>query len=158
MTTLEMMFSSAPETLLGKAAPEFRVELLDGNTMELSKLLDGRPALITFWGLACGPCRQEAPWLTRYHKQYVDRGFLILAVNAYDDSRDDVQQYVDSKKLEHAISLGGSDIADVYQVSAYPTSFWINRSGEVIDYDIGFSNPDRIERKLLQLIGESPSL
>ncbi len=60
----------APETLVGLDAPYFELDLLNGDQINLHDFIHGRPALITFWGLACAPCRQEAPALTELFKAY----------------------------------------------------------------------------------------
>lgn len=67
----------APETLVGTEAPNFKLARLNGDQLELHDFIHGRPALITFWGLACVPCRQEAPSLTELHKTYGKHSRLL---------------------------------------------------------------------------------
>jgi thiol-disulfide isomerase/thioredoxin len=136
----------APESLLGKSPPDFTLDALDGQKINLRDAIDGRVALITFWGVACGPCRQEAPHLTALFKRYRDGGFTLLAVNAYDESRDTVAEYVRKESLAHPIALMGRDVArEKYSVAAYPTAFWINHQGRIIDYAIGFDPGDEAQ-------------
>ena len=42
----------------GDVAPDFSVEMLDGNNVTLSTL-QGKPTLLIFWATWCPPCREE---------------------------------------------------------------------------------------------------
>ncbi|OYP33953.1 TlpA family protein disulfide reductase [Rhodopirellula sp. MGV] len=142
----------APELLVGKEAPSFNLPTLDGGQLDLHEFRAGRPALVTFWGLACGPCRIEAPHLTQLHQRH-GQDFAIVAVNGYDDDRDSVAKYVANDELSHPIVLNGGSTADEsYHVGAYPTTFWLDRDGTVIEYEVGFTSAKRLENHVLRLM------
>lgn len=143
----------APDLLVGEAAPDFTLQRLGGGDIKLQQFIKGRPALITFWGLACGPCRVEAPHLSKLYQRYGQQGFEVIAVNAYDDSVEDVAQYVADEKLTYPIALQGGSVAkEQYKVGAHPTTFWIDSDGKVVDYDIGFTNAQRVERQIQKML------
>jgi len=143
----------APEKLIGQAAPDFALNSLQDETLKLSEFRGGKPALITFWGVACGPCCQEAPHLTRMHAEYGDR-LAIVAVNGYDETRETVAAYAKQAALGHPIVLGGSDVANKkYFVGAYPTTYWVSADGVVQDYDVGFESAEVLEERIKQLLG-----
>jgi thiol-disulfide isomerase/thioredoxin len=153
----------APETLLRKPAPDFSLESLDGRTIHLQDHIRGKAALVTFWGVACGPCRVEAPHLSALYEKYQGTGFTLLAVNAYDETMETVAEYVKKQSLVHPIGLQGREVArQKYSVGAYPTTFWIDREGFVIDYTIGFDPGDEahlaatVQRLLKPTSPESP--
>ena len=51
-----------------------------------------------------------------------------------------MQQFVESRNLTHPIVLQGRDIArDNYLVHGYPTSYWIDRDGKIVDKEVGFA-------------------
>lgn len=142
----------APETLVGAKAPSFELGRLNGDGLDLHEFIAGRPALITFWGLACGPCRLEAPHLTALHEQH-GQEFSIIAVNAYNDDREAVAKYVEKEKLTHPIVLQGKTVSnDLYRVGAYPTTFWIDQTGTVVDYEVGFRSVKRLEDSVERLL------
>ncbi len=144
--------TGAPEELVGKIAPNFQLPGLNGEPMDLHEFIQERPALITFWGLACGPCRLEAPHLSALHEKY-GKDFSIVAINAYGDDAASVTKYVQDESLKHPMVLDGKEVAkELYHVGAYPTTFWVNHHGEVIDYEIGFTSAERLERKVQELL------
>ena len=107
--------------------------------------------------MACGPCCLEAPHLTKLNSKFADRGFRVLAVNGYDESREVVGKYVAKAELTHPIALKGGQVSrEVYDVGAYPTTFWIDQSGKVVGYVVGFQSAEMLEQRVLQLLGEEP--
>ncbi len=144
--------NGAPERLVGKPAPNFTLETLQGEDLELRSFIQDRPALVTFWGVACGPCRREAPHLTRMHEKY-GSDLAIVAVNGYDESREKVSAFAEEKELQHVIVLDGRTVAkDLYRVGAYPTTFWINRDGIVEDYEVDFDTSAALERRVTAML------
>ncbi len=145
----------SPETLIGKRPPPFTLDDLSGEPISIAEHIRNRAALITFWGLACGPCRFEAPHLSAAFQEYSDRGFTVIAVNAYDDAEKAVAEYVQKEQLRHPIVLNGSQVArEKYGVGAYPTSFWVDRQGKIVDYVIGYDPGDEIQivKRIEQLL------
>lgn len=142
----------APEKLVGQKAPDFKLQTIDGEELALGAHLNGRPALVTFWGVACGPCCLEAPHLTALHEKH-GADFAVLAVNAYNESQEKVSQFVEQTKLSHPIVLQGGDVArEQYHVAAYPTTFWINREGVVEDYEIDFDSAEHLEARVQAML------
>lgn len=72
----------------------------------------------------------------------------MLAVNGYDESAEQVKRFVDKKKLTHPIVLmGGKTASESYGVRGYPTSFWLDREGKVVSFDVGFGEGGQKELK-----------
>lgn len=102
----------------------------------------------------------EAPHLTSLYEKYRSKGFTVLAVNAYDESRETVDAFVKSRKLTHPILLMGGDVAsEKFLVQAYPTAYWIGRDGKIIERTVGFGEggEKKLEAKLLALLRKSPT-
>jgi len=149
--------SGAPESLLGKPAPDFTLRGLDGKDLNLHEAIRGKVALVTFWGVACGPCQQEAPHLTKLYEQHRNQGFTIIAVNGYDETPDKVARYIEQARLTHPVVLMGRNVArEQYAVGAYPTSYWIDHHGKVVDYTVDFDAGDEvlIAAKLRMLLNQ----
>ena len=60
-------------------------------------------------------------------------------MNGWNESKEKLQKFVDKEKLEQKILLMGGNIADKdYRVTNYPTTFWINHEGRIVDREVGF--------------------
>jgi len=55
--------------LVGQTAPDFTLESMDGAKIRLVDAVRNKVALVTFWGVACGPCRQETPHLSALYEK-----------------------------------------------------------------------------------------
>ena len=79
----------------------------------------------------------------------------MLAVNGYNETAEVVKRFVSEKKLTHPIVLMGRDVGrDQYGVEGYPTSFWVDREGRVVERLMGFGagGEKALEAKLLDLL------
>jgi peroxiredoxin len=155
--------SVSPEDLLGKPAPDFTLDALDGGQIQFHKMRRGRVALVAFWGVACGACCVEAPYLTRLAKQFGEQDLFVVAVNGYDEPRDTVAKFVKEKGLTHSIAMMGSKVAkEKYTVASYPVTFLVDRQGTVVDYHLGWDSGDEkilsdsISRVLAKLAESHP--
>ena len=143
----------SPELRVGEKAPNFQATDLNGQSVEFTSFRNARPTLLTFWGVACGPCRAEAPHLTRLHEKYSD-DFAILAVSDYKESRDKVLKYVEKEKLTHRIVLPKGKVSQKYGVASHPTTFWIDKDGVVRDFVIGFHSSEDLEKRIQDMLTE----
>ncbi len=50
---------------------------LNGNTIDLSKL-SGKPLIINFWGIWCGPCREELPNFEKVKEGYGEKVNFVM--------------------------------------------------------------------------------
>ena len=132
----------APENLLGKHAPDFTLESLSGGPIHLHELIRGRVAVIAFWGVGCGACRVEAPYLSALYDRYRDKGLVVLGVDGYDESKEVVERFVRAKRLTHHIALQGEKVAADYTVHSYPVTYLIDHTGVLVDYHLDFEPGD----------------
>ena len=149
--------SVSPEGLLGKRAPDFTLDGLAGGPIHLGDMIRGRVAVITFWGVACSPCRAEAPHLTALYNQYKDRGLAIVAVNGYDESKEEVERFARANGLTHPIALMGKKVGEEkYTVTSYPVTFLVDHRGAIVDYHLDFERGDEkvLAKAIARLLAE----
>jgi thiol-disulfide isomerase/thioredoxin len=148
---------SSSEQLQGPAqsspAPDFQLETLDGKSIKLADLR-GRPVLINFWATWCGPCQQEMPLIEQYYQKY-QPNLVVLAVNS-DEPKTDVQAFVTNLNLTFPVLLDPDyKIEDLYRVRAFPTTFFVDKSGTIRYQQIGVLSEGQLVQYLAQLgVGE----
>jgi len=113
---------------VGEAAPEFRMQLVDGRHIDIQDL-QGRPVMINFWATWCPPCRREMPDSLAASEDNSD--LIVLAVNVQEELKV-VGPFVDDFGITMPVILDGDgDLRNAYGVSGMPTSIFIDRDGNV---------------------------
>ena len=125
--------AGAQRVKLGARAPEIDLPKLAGGRVQLSKLR-GRPAIVSFWGTWCAPCREEFPELVRAYREHGPAGLYVLGVNGRDQElrTKDVQRFVDEFSVPFDIALDQRGRArKSFLVLGLPTTVFIDSSGVV---------------------------
>jgi peroxiredoxin len=138
----------AAETLIGKAAPDFSLQDLDGRTVDLSALR-GKPVLLDFWATWCGYCREALPFIELLHRDMKDKVAVIGIDNEDSELARDFLQ-------AHGYSLPSlvdrkDEAVNGYHVIGWPTTVLINRDGKIVYYAQDFT-PEKLH-DALQSIG-----
>lgn len=119
------------------SAPDFTLRDLRGNTVRLQDFR-GKVVFLNFWATWCPPCRLEMPTMEELHKEFSDRGLVVLAVN-FRESQDDVRSFVKQHGLTFTTLLDEQEMAfGLYRAWSLPTTYLINKNGEVVGKVIGY--------------------
>lgn len=98
-------------------------------------------------------CRAEAPHLSQLQKRYEKEGLTVLAVNADRDSLKRLKAFAEEEKLTHSILVEGAGVAfKDYSCRAFPTQYWIDRSGKLVGREYGYENYGKLESKAKALL------
>jgi thiol-disulfide isomerase/thioredoxin len=138
-------------------AVDFDLPALDGGRVRLSNL-KGRVVLLNFWATWCPPCRAEMPAMDRLYRDLEPKGFTILAVD-YKEPLDAVRTYITELGLSFPILLDtAGDVGDsLYPTTALPTTYIIDRRGQVVARKIGFVEWDGAQaRSLIEALLAQP--
>ena len=119
-----------------KRAEDFAVALLRGEPLRLSEQR-GKPVMINFWATWCAPCREEMPAMERLYRRHHDHGFVLLAVSVDTDAAL-VRPFLEQHKLTFPVALDSNmSLANAYGVRALPSSFLIDRDGNLAALALG---------------------
>jgi peroxiredoxin len=138
--------------LVGKPAPDFALRDMAGREVKLSDYR-GKTVLLVFWGVGCRLCKTEAPHLTDLYEKYKDAGLVVLAVECFDNNREDIAAYMRENKLRHPVLLSGSKVAGPkYSIGGLPRAFWIDTRGVITARASHLEDREKLESKIRELI------
>lgn len=147
-----------PAPRQGFSAPDFTLQTLDGETVRLSDLR-GQPLLINLWASWCPPCKAEMPAFENVYREYKDKGFQILAINATNqDNLNNAINFVQEYKLTFPILLDtNGEVSRQYHLNSLPTSFFVDRNGVIQQVVVGGPMSEALLRiRIEQLLQERP--
>ena len=136
-------------------APSFELPKLDGNLLKSSDL-EGKVVIVDFWATWCPPCRQMIPELKKVHNKYKNSNFEIVAISLDEGGAEAVKKFVSDSDIDYTVLLGDRDVTKKFgQINAIPTSFIIDKQGNIRDKHIGFRNAEDMENIVKALLSES---
>jgi len=137
-------------------APASSFVLLDGST-KTSADLDGKVTLVNFWATSCTTCIAEMPKIVATHEQYQGRGYRTMAVAVDYDPPSYVVNFAQTRRLpfDVAIDNTGKLARDWGNVRLTPTSFLINKRGEIVKRFVGEPDFAALHRLIEQLLAET---
>ncbi len=116
--------------LVGKPAPDFTLNLLDGKKFHLTDA-KGKVVILDFWATWCGPCLQAMPQVERVAHEFEDQGVQLVAVNLQEEPKA-ISSMLERHKLKVTVALDSNGaIAEKYAATAIPQTVIINREGTV---------------------------
>ena len=127
---------------VGKTAPDFAMEMLDGGTKQLSDFR-GKPVFLNFWATWCGPCINEMPDLQKAHEDYGDK-ITFLGINCAED-KSVVEKFLkDNYSYTQALDTK-SEIGKLYQIQAIPLSLVLDSDGVIMSTTLGSLSAEEID-------------
>lgn len=139
-----------------RPAPAFSLSSLQRQTVTEASLR-GKVTLINFWFPSCPGCVTEMPKLIQMSKDYQGKDFQIIAISI--PNRSDplpvVEAYARTHQLPFTVlyDAQGKTQQD-YRVIAAPTSFLVNRQGQVVKNFVGEPDFTEVYRLTDQLLAE----
>jgi thiol-disulfide isomerase/thioredoxin len=139
---LSQQFRASVEWV-GKVAPDFELDLLDGQRFRLADHIGREVIVLNFFATWCGPCRGEMPELSRIAEQSHGKPFVMLGIDA-EEKHDLVATFVRDMKLKFPVGIDDSGkIIKRVGVSGYPTTIVVGPDGKIELYQSGaISNAD----------------
>lgn len=132
-------------------APNLTLTSIKNQKLSINALRN-KVVLVNFWATSCSGCIKEIPKLIKLHQQFTQRGFEIIAVAMQYDPPNFVVNFTQENALPFFVTLDSNgEIAQAFdQVTLTPTSFLLNKRGQIIQKWIG--EPDI--KQLHELITE----
>jgi peroxiredoxin len=116
-------------TLQNVPAPAFSTLDLDGVNRSLSEQ-KGKVVLVTVWATWCGYCRAEMPELDQLYREYKDQGLMVFGLS--DEDAPTQRKCLEKIPVNYPLLTYKGQIPAIYrQVAVYPTTFLIDRRGQL---------------------------
>lgn len=137
---LSVFLLSAPALgkQLGKA-PGFSLKSLKAlqDSEIKSSSLEGKIVLLNFFTTTCEICRAEFPALIAVNDKYSNREDVQVVGIAIDPMVEPVQSLVNIVGMNYTVLLGKLQTLSDWKVRGFPTSFLINKQGDIYKQYIG---------------------
>ena len=139
-----------------ETAPAFSYVLLDGAKAD-STQWQGKVMLVNFWATSCTTCVAEMPEIVATHEKYKARGYDTLAVAMSYDPPAYVANFAASRKLPFGVAIDNTGaIAQKFgDIRLTPTTFLINKRGEIVKRYVGAPDFAALHGLVEQLLAES---
>ena len=123
-----------------------------GKKVSFADFSKGNVVLINFWATWCGPCKRELPDLVALRDEYKDKNIKILGISV--DRDGDVLNLVHTfavkANLAYPIVIDNGDLEQAFGgIRGIPTSFFVNRKGEIVKKMIGLQTRETFQAELL---------
>lgn len=135
--------TTEPEPIM---VPDFTVLDWDGNEVKFSDYV-GKPIVLNFWAHWCGPCQMEMPeFNAAYERLGGEVTFLMVHEGAaVDDGKDKVTEGGYTFPVVFDVD---SSAGNLYGITAFPTTFFIDKDGYLKAYYMGAMDADLLQQGL----------
>lgn len=128
---------------LNKKLPDFKLKDLNGNEFSSSRLI-GKPTLINYWAIYCGPCVAEFPQLDELKVKYgAKMNFIAIAENTCTEG--ELNKFLEKHPFSFYILQNGEEYKKTLKIGAIPRNIFIDKNG-IIRY-IQANYPYEIDQK-----------
>ena len=125
-------------------AVDFSLKDQYGNTHTLSDY-KGKTIFLNFWATWCPPCRAEMPDIQKLYENYSQEGddaLIVLGVVApelgQETTIEGITDFLEENKFTYPVLMDTEmELFQAYGISSYPTTFMIDRDGNVYGYISG---------------------
>ena len=136
-------------------APESSFVLLDGSKLG-SAQLQGKVTLVNFWATSCTTCVAEMPELVATYNKYKSKGYDTLAIAMSYDPPAYVVNFTESRQLPFKVAIDntGANAKAWGDVKLTPTSYLLNKRGEIVKRYVGAPDFAELHRLIDKLLAE----
>ncbi|MFC7418863.1 TlpA disulfide reductase family protein [Iodobacter arcticus] len=139
-----------------KQAPDIKLTSIEGKNLNPSALKN-QIILVNFWATSCTGCIQEMPELIKLQEKYKNNNYKTIAIAMDYDNPEYIANYVKEKKLPFFVQhdINGKIAKSFGDVGLTPSTFLINKKGEIIKKYVGVADIKEIESLIEEEIKKS---
>ena len=151
--------STPPDDGSMQKFPAFESKDLDGNTVKSDELFSGNTVtVVNFWFTTCNPCVGELAELDALNKELAEKGGSLIGVNTFTLDGDEAA----ISEAKDVLAKKGATYQNVYfdsdgeagkfttNIFAYPTTYVVDRSGNIVGEPIVGAITEKKQAETLQ--------
>ena len=151
--------STPPDDGSMQKFPAFEGKDLDGNTVKSDELFSGNAVtVVNFWFTTCNPCVGELAELDALNKELAEKGGSLIGVNTFTLDGDEAA----ISEAKDVLAKKGATYQNVYfdsdgeagkfttNIFAYPTTYVVDRSGNIVGEPIVGAITEKKQAEALQ--------
>ena len=155
--------STPPDDGSMQKFPAFEGKDLDGNTVKSDELFSGNTVTVmNFWFTTCNPCVGELAELDALNKELAEKGGSLIGVNTFTLDGDEAA----ISEAKDVLVKKGATYQNVYfdsdgeagkfttNIFAYPTTYVVDRSGNIVGEPIVGAITEKKQAETLQKLIE----
>ena len=151
--------STPPDDGSMQKFPAFEGKDLDGNDVKSDELFSGNAVtVVNFWFTTCGPCVGELAELDALNNELAEKGGTLIGINAFtlDGNETAISEAKDvlmkkGASYKNVYFDSGSDAGKfVEKVYAYPTTYVVDRNGNIVGEPIVGAITEKTQAETLQ--------
>lgn len=135
-----------------KKAPDFSLQDIKGKTVGLSDYIN-KVIILNFFATWCPPCREEIPDFIEMVNTTDKERFAIIGVSVDKGDINIVKKFATEHRINYPVLIDDGSTSNAYgPISSIPTTFIIDKKGNIVEKIIGSRSKGQFENKIKPLL------
>ena len=128
------------------AAVDMPLTAVNGSKVNLNQY-QGSWLVVNYWATWCPPCIAEMPELQSFHDEHLDKGAMVIGINAENISKQQLMTFLDDYFITYPNFVAGpTQQSELGLIPGLPTTFMVSPKGEVVARQVGPVTREMIEQ------------
>ena len=142
------LFLTATNSYAGDSIKKIKLSELK-SVLESNK---GKVVILDLWATWCPPCRKEIPGFINLYNKYKAKNVEILGIAFDENGSEVVPPFIKKMGINYPVYIEGGDIAQAYDLQAYPTTIIYGKDGNVASKHIGYVSEKEFDDEIGELL------